>query len=264
MSQDSFDYPHLVQIALRGMVRDVLLQVEQHGLPGVHHFYVTYDTRHPDVVLSADLRSRYPERITIVLQHDYRELVVEEDRFSVILHFAGMPQRIRVPYDALVTFYDPSEEFALQFDPVLPRTSGPVGVPDQDEGSDESGTSETKPGSLRIPVRAVLEAADRMQAEKEATAPEDAADDIPAEPVAAESEASRSGEAPSDEAEAPQPAAEAAPSPSPEPTGASEPDGADRKPASDVEPGDDGSSNAEASSADSLSNVVSIDAFRRK
>lgn len=163
MTSDSFDYPALVQSALRGMVRKVLRQVEESGLPGVHHFYITYDTRHPEAVISEDLKARYPETITIILQHDFRDLSVEDDRFSVVLRFSGLPQLLRVPFDALVTFYDPTEEMMLQFDPILPAPRGPAAVPDPSPSADEGA-----PASLKIPVRAVLAAADQMQAEKEA------------------------------------------------------------------------------------------------
>lgn len=242
MSQDSFDYPHLVQIALRGLVRNVLRQVEEHGLPGVHHFYITYDTRHPDVVLSAELRSRYPESITIVLQHDYRELVVEDDRFSVILHFSGMPQRIRVPFDALVTFYDPSEEFALQFEPQLPKT-GPVAV------AEDTSKPEAKPGSLAIPVRAVLEAADRMQAEKDAASPDEPDGEPKPAVEAAFALRSQAQEAVADDDAAPPEKV------SPVPAAAAAPSDASRSSDADTD---------EAEAGEKPSNVVSIDAFRKK
>lgn len=109
------DYTTLVDSAMRGVVRDVLRQVQQYGLAEPHHFFVTFRTDFPGVVMSDTLRSKYPHEITIVLQHQFRELKVEQDLFKVVLSFNNVPERLTVPYDALTGFADPSMKFGLQF-----------------------------------------------------------------------------------------------------------------------------------------------------
>jgi uncharacterized protein len=115
MPDQALDYGRLVERALRQVVRDALEVVATQGLPGQHHLYITFRTDHPGVALPDDLRARYPTEMTIVLQHEFWGLEVEDGRFSVLLKFGGVPQRLEVPFDAVSVFADPSVEFGLQF-----------------------------------------------------------------------------------------------------------------------------------------------------
>lgn len=112
-------YQKLIQKALLGVVKDVLSDTAKDGLKGNSHFYITFDTSTQGVSIPAFLKERYPNEMTIVLQHQFDELKVEEDSFSVLLSFNGKPERLIVPFKALLGFADPSEQFALQFMPAL-------------------------------------------------------------------------------------------------------------------------------------------------
>lgn len=116
MAQDLIRYDVLVQDALRGVVRKVMTEVLKTGLPGDHHFYISFDTRHPGVRLSGRLRQRYPTEMTIVLQHQFWDLQVNDTWFEVGLSFSGIPERLHVPFNAVKGFVDPSVEFGLQFE----------------------------------------------------------------------------------------------------------------------------------------------------
>lgn len=111
-------YDRMVESALRGVVRAALTQAAEHGLPGDHHFYVTFRTSHPGVMLADHLRARYAGEMTIVLQYQYFGLEVGEDGFSVTLSFNSQHERLVIPYAAITTFADPSVNFALQFQPL--------------------------------------------------------------------------------------------------------------------------------------------------
>jgi uncharacterized protein len=115
MPVDHIRYDLLMQDALRGVLRAVLTDVAVRGLPGEHHFYVTFDTRADGVRLSARLKASYPEEMTIVLQHQFRNLEVGEDGFDVGLAFNGIPERLHIPFRAIKAFMDPSVQFGLQF-----------------------------------------------------------------------------------------------------------------------------------------------------
>ena len=115
MPVDHIRYDLLWQDALRSVLRVVLTDVAVKGLPGEHHFYVTFDTRADGVRLSARLKATYPEEMTIVLQHQFRDLAVGEDGFDVGLQFNGIPERLHVPFRAIKAFMDPSVQFVLQF-----------------------------------------------------------------------------------------------------------------------------------------------------
>lgn len=112
----SIDYGNLMHRAMRGLIQEVLQDVSDHGLPGNHHFFITFDTRHPDAQLADWLRERYPEDMTVVMQHWYDKLDVTDDGFSVTLNFGDSPEPLYVPYDAIKTFVDPSVEFGLRFE----------------------------------------------------------------------------------------------------------------------------------------------------
>lgn len=103
---------------MRGMVRDVLRHISQHGLAGDHHFYISYKTGHPGVKMSDSLHAKYPQEITIVLQHQFWDFKVEEHQFHVTLSFGGVPEKLTVPFAAMTAFADPSVKFGLQFQPV--------------------------------------------------------------------------------------------------------------------------------------------------
>jgi len=115
MRQSRIDYGRLVEGALRGVVRDVLGRVSREGLPSPHHFYITFRTPHPDVVMPDFLRERYPTEMTVVLQHQFWDLEADEDGFSVTLSFNDQLHRLHVPYLAIKVFADPGTEFGLQF-----------------------------------------------------------------------------------------------------------------------------------------------------
>lgn len=128
MSTDHIRYDLLVQDALRSVVRKVLGDVVRDGLPGEHHFYISFRTDHAGVRLSSRLRERYPQEMTIVLQHQYDNLAVNEAAFEVGLSFSGAAERLRVPFDALSGFFDPSVQFGLKFE-AEPQTAEAAGEP---------------------------------------------------------------------------------------------------------------------------------------
>jgi hypothetical protein len=111
-----------MQKALRGLIADVLGQVAREGLPGNHHFYITFDTTHPGVDMSPALKARYPEDMTIVMQEWFADLAVMKDRFSVTLSFGGVAEPLVIPFEALKTFVDPSVELGFRFDPQEARS----------------------------------------------------------------------------------------------------------------------------------------------
>lgn len=116
MSKDVLRYDLMVQEALKGVVRKILSEAARDGLPGEHHFYVTFRTGAPGVRLSQRLREKHPEEMTIVLQHQFWDLSVSEHAFEVGLSFSGVPERLLVPFDAVTTFFDPSVQFGLKFE----------------------------------------------------------------------------------------------------------------------------------------------------
>ena len=113
---DTLDYGSLMHRAMRGLIFDVLEQVRDHDLPGNHHFFITFDTTHPDVQLADWLKDRYPAEMTVVIQHWFDNLVVREDGLSITLNFGDQPEPIHIPLDAIQTFVDPSVEFGLRFE----------------------------------------------------------------------------------------------------------------------------------------------------
>jgi hypothetical protein len=116
MATDHIRYDVLARDALRGVLRQVLTDAAEHGLPGDHHFYITFLSRADGVRLSPRLLSQYPEEMTIILQHQFWDLVVTPDRFEVGLSFGGVPERLVVPFSAIKSFLDPSVQFGLQFE----------------------------------------------------------------------------------------------------------------------------------------------------
>jgi len=129
MTDDLIRYDVLTQEALRDVIRKVLEEVEKAGLPGDHHFFITFDTNAPGVRLSTRMRERYPETMTIVIQHSYWDLEAGETAFEVDLSFNDIRERLRIPYTAIQAFFDPSVKFGLQFEVALEEH----GFPDEDD-----------------------------------------------------------------------------------------------------------------------------------
>ena len=124
---DEMHYEQLAQDALRGVVRMALERAAlPDGIPGAHHFYVTFKTRAPGVSVPPDVLAKYPDEMTVVLQHQYWDLHVDQDGFSVMLKFGGMPKVLKAPYTAVTRFYDPSVQFLLQFE--APETIEEIAV----------------------------------------------------------------------------------------------------------------------------------------
>jgi hypothetical protein len=118
MPDDLMRYDLLAQNALKGVVREALRIAETTGLPGEHHFYIAFNTRHPGVSLSEKIAARYPREMTIVLQHQYWNLKVMDDRFEVELSFDNVQERLVIPFDSVKGFLDPAVQFGLQFESV--------------------------------------------------------------------------------------------------------------------------------------------------
>ena len=169
MTQDLIRYDVLVQEALRGVVRKVMGEIAKTGLPGEHHFYVSFDTRHPGVRLSGRLRQRYPTEMTVVLQHQYWDLEVTDQYFEVNLSFSGIPERMHVPFNAVKGFVDPSVEFGLQFEVITEGTEA--------EATDGPRLVPTEPST--IPIQPVPDVATETAAEPEAS-PAEPAEEPPA------------------------------------------------------------------------------------
>jgi uncharacterized protein len=112
----SIDYGNLMHRAMRGLIQSVLTEVAEHGLPGAHHFFITFDTKHPEVQMADWLKERYPAEMTIVIQHWFENLTVTDEGFSITLNFGNNPEPMVIPFDALRTFVDPSVEFGLRFE----------------------------------------------------------------------------------------------------------------------------------------------------
>jgi uncharacterized protein len=147
MAVDHIRYDILAQAALRGVVRTVLADAAKKGLPGEHHFKITFNTKAPDVRLSDRMRAQYPDTMTIVLQHQFWDLVVRDEAFEVGLSFGGVPERLAVPFDAVTAFFDPAVQFGFQFETI-----------DAEAASDPNGAEKTAGSADRLP-------ADRNKAE---------------------------------------------------------------------------------------------------
>jgi uncharacterized protein len=115
MVRDHFDYPQMVETALRGVVREALARADREGLRGNHHFYVSFRTDSPGVMLPDFLRKEYPEEMTIVLQHQFWGLEILDQEFHVTLSFQNRPEQLTIPFAAVTSFADPSVKFGLQF-----------------------------------------------------------------------------------------------------------------------------------------------------
>jgi hypothetical protein len=232
MARDTLQYDKMVEGALRGVVREALIFVSKNGLPGNHHFYLTFRTDHPGVDISDTLRGQYPNDMTVVLQHQYWGLEVNDDHFVVNLSFSNMPERLQVPYAALMSFVDPSVKFGLQFQPTDADT--PAGL----AGGFSAAAAATE--STKLPKAKLTEA----------NSPNDH------KPIEF-----KSGELKTSKAEAPKAEPAKAPKAAPllkasEPAAEAVPDDAAKDAAETDAPADGASDSAEK--------VVSLDAFRKK
>lgn len=134
----SIDYGNLMHRAMRGLIQTVLKDVAANGLPGAHHFFITFDTQTDGVQMADWLRSRYPDEMTLVVQHWFEDLTVTDDGFSITLNFGNQPEPLVIPFDSVRTFVDPSVEFGLRFE-----THDDDG--DDDEDDDEDGPDDDPP-----------------------------------------------------------------------------------------------------------------------
>jgi hypothetical protein len=158
MAQDQIRYDVLVQDALRGVVRKVLSEVARTGLPGEHHFYIAFDTRAPGVRISSRLRERYPEEMTIVIQHQYWDLQVTEHAFEVGLSFSGVPERLLVPFSAIKGLFDPSVKFGLEFEVVHDETGADADA-DAEAAAPAEPTQAPAPAAMPAPTPGPVAAA---------------------------------------------------------------------------------------------------------
>jgi hypothetical protein len=153
--KDLIRYDLLVQDALKGVVRKILIDAAKDGLGGEHHFYISFRTDFAGVRLSNRLREKYPQEMTIVLQHQFWDLGVTEHAFEVGLSFSNVPERLLIPFDALTGFFDPSVQFGLKFTV---------------EGVEDESAAEP-PAGASAPGRSAPRGAGKKKPEGEAEAP---------------------------------------------------------------------------------------------
>ncbi len=122
--KDLLRYDKMVEAALRGVVREALARTAANGMPGAHHFYITFKTGFEGVELPANLRAKHPEEMTVVLEHQFWDLEVEEDHFAVTLSFQNKPERLVIPFEAILSFADPAVKFGLQFQQAAAANEG--------------------------------------------------------------------------------------------------------------------------------------------
>lgn len=155
MTTDYIRYDILAQDALRGVVRKVMAEAAKKGLLGEHHFKISFDTNAPGIRLSPRLREQYPQEMTIVLQHQFWDLTVGDEAFEVGLSFNGIPERLRVPFDAITGFFDPSVEFGLQFATIVEETDSPDAAAEGDEAPPVKRAERKSPSKVAAGPRAV-------------------------------------------------------------------------------------------------------------
>lgn len=171
MAEDHIRYDILAQEALRGVMRKVLMEVQRSGLPGNHHFFITFLTGAPGVRVSSRLRERYPEQMTIVLQYQYWDLKVTEIGFEVGLSFSDVPEKLEVPFAAVRGFYDPSVNFELEFDvrteesedaipDIVPALPKPEIVKNRPETAPKKAEPKSRKGEPRVAEAAAKPEAD--------------------------------------------------------------------------------------------------------
>ncbi len=136
----TIDYGNLMHRAMRGLIQSVLEDVAKNGLPGAHHFFITFDTNHPGVAIADWLKSRYPTEMNVVIQHWFENMHVTNDGFSVTLNFGNQPEPLVIPFDSVRTFVDPSVEFGLRFE-----THSDDDDEDEAEDGDDDGDDDPPP-----------------------------------------------------------------------------------------------------------------------
>ena len=154
MSEDKIRYDVLASEALRGIIRTVLTRVQKRGLPGEHHFYITFDTGAAGTILSKRLKAQYPEEMMIVLQHKFWDLLVYDDRFEVKLSFNSVPERLVIPFSAIKSFFDPSVQFGFN-----PNLFMPVGGSADDGGEPDPDVAPQERAALPRPALKIEPAA---------------------------------------------------------------------------------------------------------
>lgn len=154
MAEDHMRYDILTQEALRGVVRKVLAEVAKTGLPGEHHFFISFVTRAPGVRLSEKLLGQYDKEMTIVIQNQYWDLKVSETGFEVGLSFDGIPETLVIPFSAVKGFFDPSVQFGMQFDPATAPTA--ASVESSADATLEAAASEAPEGDADKPGEKVV------------------------------------------------------------------------------------------------------------
>ena len=170
------DYEALQQDAMRGVVRAVLHQINKTGLPGEHHFYISFLTHAPGVILSKRLKEKYPHEMTIVLQHRFWDLIVTDERFEVKLTFDGIPERLVIPFSALKVFIDPSVRFGLQFeDPSSDQGDAPAPRRSMTMDAAYDQVGEARADSPRATLSKKPRTPRKTKAEKDAGEPQPAA-----------------------------------------------------------------------------------------
>jgi len=177
MAVDHIRYDLLTQQALRGVVRAVLSDVAKRGLPGDHHFYISFDTNAEGLRLSARMRAQYPQEMTIVLQHQFWDLIVTDEAFEVGLSFGGVPERLVVPFEAVKSFVDPCVEFGLRFEveegddaskPVAGLSAVPKQPPAATAEPQRSRKTETDTGAQDVESRTETKAEPPIEPERPA------------------------------------------------------------------------------------------------
>jgi len=149
---DQIRYDLLTQQALRGVVRNVLADAAKKGLPGDHHFFITFDTHADGVRMSERLRAQYPEEMTVILQHQFWDLTVSDVGFEVGLSFGGITERLSIPFDAITAFVDPSVQFGLQFEEVPEGHEAQAPANPHDKAKEKAAKPKRDPQSALLPV----------------------------------------------------------------------------------------------------------------
>jgi uncharacterized protein len=165
MATDHIRYDVLARDALRGVLRKVLSDAAAHGLPGEHHFFITFISKADGVKLSPRLLAQYPDEMTIILQHQFWDLEVSDDRFEVGLSFGGIPERLLVPFSAIKSFFDPSVQFGLQFEPAEAAGEAPA-----------TNLPAAPPSALAVPAAAAAEAVETAEVQEEPAKPSEGAE----------------------------------------------------------------------------------------
>ena len=148
MTTDHLRYDTLIETALRNVVHEAMAKVVQNGLPGEHHFYISFQTKFPGVEIPDYLREKYPDEMTIVLQHQFFGLTVSEMGFSVLLSFNNVRERLSIPFAAITTFADPAVNFALQFQNIGDNEGPDDAPPPAGKDGEEAAVDKGKRGEV--------------------------------------------------------------------------------------------------------------------